>query len=125
MKWRDATAFRFLLVGAFNTVFGYALYLLFNLFLDYRIAYTVSFAIGIVVSFVLNSVFAFRQPLRWRRLLVYPAVYLLQYVAGLCIVWIFVDLLHQPEALAPLVAVAASLPLTFFATRFVLGARPG
>jgi putative flippase GtrA len=123
MKWIDAAALRFLVVGGFNTLLGYGLYLLLNRVFDYRIAYTLSFVIGIVVSFVLNSVFAFRQPLRWRRLLVYPAVYLLQYIAGLGVVWVFVAVFGQSETWAPLVAVVFTLPLTFLATRYVLSAK--
>ena len=124
MKWFDRHGVRFLVAGAANTLVGYALYLLFNLAFDYRVAYTLSFAIGIVISFVLNSLYVFRQPLRWKRLIVYPAVYLLQYVVGLGCVWLFVDVMHQSELLAPFLAVAVSLPLTFVATRFVLKGKP-
>ena len=68
MKWFERQGTRFLIAGAANTAIGYALYLLFNLLVDYRIAYSLSFALGIVISFVLNSVYVFRQPLRWARL---------------------------------------------------------
>jgi putative flippase GtrA len=123
MRWPDAAALRFLLGGAANTALGYVLYLLLNLFLDYRWAYSISFAAGIVLSFVINSVFVFRQPLRWRRLVVYPVVYAIQYCVGLAAIWLFVAVLRQPEHWAPLAAIALSLPITYIATRFVLGAK--
>ena len=124
MKWSEHQGTRFLIAGAAHTAVGYALYLLFNLLMDYRIAYSLSFALGIVISFVLNSVYVFRQPLRWKRLIVYPAVYVLQYIVGLACIWVFVDVLQQSEALAPFLAVAVSLPLSYVATRHILKGKP-
>lgn len=124
MRWSNSEGARFLIAGGANTLLGYGLYLLLNLALDYRIAYTLSYVAGIGISFVLNSLYVFRQPLRWQHLAVYPLVYVLQYAAGLATVWLFVSVMGWPEALAPWAAVAASLPLTFIATRFVLRKRP-
>jgi putative flippase GtrA len=125
MKFSERQEFRFLVAGGANTAIGYGLYLLLNLAFDYRIAYSLSFAAGIVLSFVLNSLYVFREPLRWTRLLVYPAVYVLQYAIGIACVWAFVDLLNQPEALAPFPAIAISLPLTYIATRYIIKGGPG
>jgi putative flippase GtrA len=120
MKFSERQEFRFLVAGAINTSLGYALFLLLNLGLDYRIAYSLSFAFGIVLSFVLNSLYVFRQPLRWRRLAAYPVVYLLQYFVGMACVWFFVGVLDQPESLAPIPAIAITLPATYFLSRYIL-----
>lgn len=125
MKLIERQPVRFLSAGAVNTIIGYALYLALNLVVDYRVAYTTSYVAGIFLSFVLNSVYVFRQPLRWNRLVVYPAVYALQYAIGITCVWVFVDILGQPEALAPLPAVAISLPLTYFAARYIIKGNGG
>lgn len=124
MRWPERLGVRFLIAGAANTAFGYVIYLALIQMVDYRIAYSLSFAIGIVVSFVLNCLYVFRQPLRWTKLILYPAVYAVQYVVGLACVWLFVDVMRQPEAFAPFLAVAASLPLTYVATRFILKEKP-
>ncbi len=124
MKWTEHQAFRFLVAGGANTIFGYGMYLLFNLMLDYRVSYTLSFVIGIFVSFVLNSLYVFRQPLRWGRLVVYPTVYLIQYIVGVACVWIFVGVFHQSEVFAPIPAIVISLPLTYVATRFIIKGKP-
>lgn len=124
MRSFEHRSLRFLLVGAVNTILGYGLYLLFNLVFDYRVAYTLAFLLGIFMSFVLNSHYVFRQPLRWNRLVIYPAVYVLQYGIGLLCVWLFAGILHQPEALAPLVAVAVTLPITYFASSVILSTKP-
>jgi putative flippase GtrA len=120
MKWSDSEGLRFLLAGGANTLIGYGVYLLLNTVFDYRVAYTLAFVAGILLSFVLNSVYVFRQRLRWRRLTVFPLVYLLQYAVGLVVVWTFVEVMRLPEPLAPWAAVAASLPVTYLAARYVL-----
>jgi putative flippase GtrA len=126
MKWFNHQPARFLVAGATNTFIGYGLYLLLNLVVDYRAAFTTSYVAGIFLSYILNSVYVFREPLRWSRLMVYPSVYVLQYVIGIVCVWAFVDVLGQPEALAPLPAVVISLPLTYLAARYIIkGASDG
>lgn len=124
MKFFDRQEFRFLVAGAINTVLGYALFLLFNVGLDYRLAYSLSYAFGIFLSFVLNSLYVFRQPLRWRRLAAYPLVYVLQYLLGMACIWIFVAVLKLPESLAPIPVIAITLPVTYYTIRYVLKGKP-
>ena len=114
---------RFLAVGAANTAIGYALYLAAAQVMDYRWAYTTSYVLGIGSSYVLNSLFVFREPLSWRRLAAFPLVYLLQYLAGLGLLWLFVSRLGVPAEYGPLLVVPLTIPLTFLASRLVLTYR--
>jgi putative flippase GtrA len=123
MRWFSPAFLRFLAVGAINTALGYGLYLLFNLVMDYRLAYTLSYVCGVLIAFVLNSLLVFHQPLRWKNLAIYPAVYVLQYGLGLLLVWICISVLHLPEAYAPLVVIPLTVPVTFAASRMILGKR--
>lgn len=114
---------RFLLGGAANTAIGYALYLAASTVMDYRWAYTTSYVIGIGISYLINSLFVFRQPLTWRKLFAFPAVYAVQYVAGLALLWLFVAQFGIPQQYGPLLVVALTIPLTFVASRLVLISR--
>jgi putative flippase GtrA len=118
MRWHEAA--RFLIAGGFNTALGYALYLLFNLYVDYRAAYSISFACGVLVSYLLNSLYVFRVGLAWKRLALYPAVYVVQYLAGVLTIWLLVARLRVAEAYAPLAAIVVTLPLTFLVSRYLL-----
>lgn len=120
MKFFETEFNRFLAAGVFNTVAGYAMYLTFNLALDFRLAYTASYLIGIFLSYWINSKFVFRAPLSWKRLAVFPGVYLLQYGVGLVLIWLFVNHLDISEMIAPLLVVPFSIPLTFLASRLVI-----
>ena len=86
-KVLDRPAVRFLIAGGINTLATYLLYLAVLLVAPYPLAYSLSYAAGIIISFILNSRFVFRVPLRWSRLLRYPVVYVAQYLLGLCVIY--------------------------------------
>ena len=123
MRWSDPEFRRFLLAGLFNTGLGYLLYLAFNAVADYRVAYTLSYCVGILVAYAVSTLFVFKRPWRWRSLLAFPSVYAIQYLAGLARIWVLVGQFGLPEAWAPLVILPATIPLTFAISRFIIKGR--
>ena len=123
MKYSDHEVFRFLVAGTANTVATYVLYLALLPVANYLFAYTVSYVAGIVGSFVLNSVYVFRQPLRWIRLLAYPVLNVVQYLVGIGVTWLLVERWGWPEEIAPAAAIVAGLPLAFYGNKLLLGKR--
>ena len=72
---------RFVVVGTLNTALGYAIYaLLLHAGLDYRIATTVSFCVGLAVGFRAHSRLVFGAPGRFER---YAASWIAIYFAHL------------------------------------------
>jgi putative flippase GtrA len=123
MRFSDPEFIRFLIAGVANTVLGYLLYLLFGLVMDYRLAYSCSYAAGIVLSYWINTAFVFRRAWDWRRLAAYPSVYLLQYLVGLALLFLLVEHAGVPEKLAPLLSIPMTIPITFLASRFIIKGR--
>ncbi len=121
----DRPAVRFLIAGGVNSLATYLLYLALLLAVPYAWAYSLSYGAGIILSFVLNSLFVFRVPLRWRRLLPYPSVYLVQYLLGLGVIYAGVELLGLDERLMPIAALAVTVPVSFVLTRWVLRGKGG
>jgi putative flippase GtrA len=111
---------RFLVTGAINTVLGYVIYLGLLLILDYRMAYTATYVLGIVFSYIVTSKFVFKTPLSLFKALKFPIVYLLQYVVGIFAVEIYVEILGGSQYIAPLLTVAINVPITFLASRYIL-----
>lgn len=109
-----------MLFGALNTIVTYVVYLLLLPSLDYAKAYAMAYVVGIVISYALNVRFVFRVNPSWRTLLLFPLVYLAQYLVGLSVLYISVERLAIPRELALLVTIALSIPLTFVLTRTLL-----
>jgi putative flippase GtrA len=110
-------------VGAVNSGLTYLVYLTLLRGISYRWAYSLSYVAGIFLAFGLNSLFVFRVPLRWRKLLPYPSVYLVQYLLGLCVVYAGVELLGWDERLMPILVLVVTVPVSFVLTRWVLQER--
>lgn len=114
---------RFLISGGVNTVATYTVYLLLIRVIGYKVGYTIAYVFGIALAFVINRVFVFRIHQGWRSMLLFPLVYLVQYLVSLLTLWIWVEQFHQAKELGPIIAVLVTVPLTFVLSRFVFQGR--
>lgn len=124
MKIVAGQALRFLISGAINTAVTYAVYLVLLGYLDYRSAYGVAFLSGIVFSYALNVRFVFRVRPNWRSAVLFPLVYVIQYLVGLGVLQLAVERFAIPREYALLASIAVSIPLTFALTRLLLNRNP-
>jgi putative flippase GtrA len=115
--------FRFIFVGAINTVSTYGIYAFLLLFVTYPIAYTISFVCGILISFFLNSRFVFRTEMSLAKLVQYPLVYIAQYAVGALGLLILVEGFNISELVAPFFVIGVTVPLTFMLSRWILKER--
>lgn len=113
---------RFVAVRAACAVLSYGMYLMLLRWMRYEIAYIVAFAMGVVLAYVVNAIFVFREPMRRRSALQFPLVYLLQFAACLALLRIAVEWWGIPEAFALGIAVMITLPATFLLSRWVIRA---
>ncbi|MEO6384466.1 MAG: GtrA family protein [Thermomonas sp.] len=111
---------RFVLAGGSTTVFSYLLYALFLWGMDAKIAYSLSYVLGIAWSYSANTIWVFRRRWTWRGLLSFPLVYLIQAGLSFIIFVLLIDLWSLPELLAPLVTIVLMLPLTYVLSRAVI-----
>ena len=122
VRWQGAFV-RFLLSGAVITTATYVLYLLLIPLLSYRTSYTIAFIVGIALAYGLNRFFVFRSKGGLSAMTLFPAVYLLQYILGLGIVSFWIETLGWYVELAPLAAIALTIPLTFLLSRRLFAVR--
>ena len=111
---------RFVFFGALRTLVAYAIYLVLLWFLSYALAYTISYAAGIFISYWINARFVFGEQLRLSRALQYPLVYLFQYLLGLALLYLLVEIANLPESVSPLLIIVVTVPATFLLSRFLL-----
>jgi putative flippase GtrA len=90
------------------------------------VAHVLALAAAMVVSFFLNCYWTFRTRPTWRKFLLFPLTNAANYVMITVGVVALVEWLHVDDRIAPLVAAAAAVPVTFLLSRRVLtgGARP-
>jgi putative flippase GtrA len=113
----------FIVMGGVNTLYNLGVYLLLERVMDYNLAYTIAYVIGVFTSYYLNARFVFRQPMTVKSLLRYPLVYVVQYIVGLGLMYVFVELLHLDASLAPLPTTTLTLPITFILSRSILSQK--
>ena len=110
----------FAVVGVVNTLTYYLLYLLFLTRLPYLAAHVLAFSLSMVGSFFLNARFTYRTRPTWRKFLLFPLTNATNFVLTTAGVYVIVDLLHVGSRLAPLLASAAAIPVTFVVSRWVM-----
>lgn len=114
---------RFLTSGAVNTAFTYAMYALLLFVVPYRVAYTVAFASGIALAYLLYRYYVFQTVGRPYAPIWVVIIYGAQYAVGLVLVTLWSATLRLPELLAPVFAIAITLPLTYLLNRLVFRER--
>lgn len=110
---------RFLLSGGLNTVLTYGMYLLLLMAFSYTASFTMAYVMGILFAYVMNRFFVFRNHQGLKSIIWLPFVYMLQYVLSMIILWCWVEKWHYSVHLAPLAAIAVTLPVTYFFSRLL------
>jgi Predicted membrane protein len=112
---------RFLISGGINTSVTYLVYLSLLKITGYKAAFTIAYVLGIALAFAINRLFVFQTHRGWRSVIMFPFVYLIQYLASITIVWLWVEKFGLPMEAAPLTAIVVTIPLTFVLSRLVFG----
>lgn len=114
---------RFLVSGGFNTALTYGTYLILLLVLPYKSSYTISYLTGILLAYILNRFFVFKSHRGLQSALLLPLIYGLQYILSMLILWCWVEKLELNEKVAPLAAIALTLPITFIFSRLAFSRK--
>lgn len=120
-----ATFLRFLAVGGANTAASLVVYWLALPWMAPQPAYAVSFLFGVVLGYLLHTRYAFRTRRDWRSFAAWPLVCLAGWAVGAGALALAIGMLGIDPRLAPLLSVAASVPVTFLLGRWVLAPRRG
>lgn len=111
---------RFAIVGAINTGTFYVLYLLFEKFLPYFLAYTIAFVLAMIVSYFLNCYFTFKVKPTWKKFLLFPLSNAANYIITSVGLVVLVHAAHMNKTIAPLVAAAVAIPITYVVVQYLL-----
>jgi putative flippase GtrA len=120
MKFMNKRLLRFIWVGGLNTLFTYLVYLLLLQFTNYYLAFSLSFALGIVIAYALNSFVVFQTIFLWHRLLQYTLVYAFQYALASTLLLTEVKGMGLDCRIAPLINSVMMLPLMYTLNQWFL-----
>lgn len=120
MKYINKEFIRFVLFGGVNTLLGYLIYVILLIFLNYKVSFTITYVSSIFISYYLNSKFVFYRKASLKKGLLYPSVYLIQYLTCMLLLHIFVEILNLSKFIAPILAVLLTVPVTFFLSRSII-----
>ncbi len=114
---------RFLASGTANTLASYGLYLLLLRLIPYRWAYSLAYAAGVALAYVLYRYYVFKASGGKMGPMLVVFIYFLQYCLGLGLVSIWGQWLGLPVAFAPVFSIALSMPVTYILSRSVFRQR--
>jgi putative flippase GtrA len=101
----------------------YLVYLLLLQFIDYRLAYTVAYVLGLATGYLANARVVFGASPGARSVVGYLASYGVTYLASLAVLWLAVDRAGLSRPLAMLAALAVAVPLSYVLLRRSFGHR--
>ena len=107
--------FKFLVVGVINTFVGAGFGILFKdlLHMDVQLAQIVGYIPGMVVSFLLNTYFTFKQKPTLMNALKFPVSCLPNLFAQIVLLQLFKRILGLSDTISMLLAAAFAFPVTF------------
>lgn len=111
---------KFLSAGVINSVASYLVYLLLVLFLNYQASYATAFVFGIVLSFILNTKYVFEVDQTIKKFVVFPLVYLVQYILGAFMLNFLIELIGISKFFAPLIVAVFLLPVNYILSKKIL-----
>ena len=101
---------KFLISGVANTALTYILFLGLATVFNTSIAYTLTYAVGIAIAYLLNTLFVFRTGHSKRMAFAVPLSYLIQYLYGLAALNILIQVFRLPNYIAMALVIASAFP---------------
>ncbi len=123
MTGRGGRLVRYVVAGVVNTAVTYAIYLALLQAMPYAWAYTVAFAAGIAIAYVLQSRYVFAAAASWRTFLAFPLVYVVQYAVGVVALRMLVESGLASRELAAVAVLAVTVPIGFVLSRALFAWR--
>jgi putative flippase GtrA len=117
----DKDYVRFLLSGGFNTLLTFLVYSACILLgLHYALANAVAWAIGIAVSFFLNSRFVFRKAYSHKRFLCFVASNILSLILSMTLLFVLINVYSLDPILASVITIPVVVAVKFFAVKRIV-----
>lgn len=108
----------FVAIGGINTLTSIVVSYLISAWFDPNTAYVIGYAVGFLVSYVLNSRFTFCEHLAWDKLAKYALATVPNFLIQNGIVILCYNILGWHKLIAYILAAAIGVPVTFLLQKF-------
>ena len=114
----------FLAIGAINTLNGTLFSYLYSLLFDANIAFILGYLSSLLIGYILNSIFTFKEKLSFIRLFKTAVSYIPNFLIQNLVVLLIYNVLGLHRLIAYALAALIGLPLTFLLMKFFAFAKP-
>lgn len=108
---------QFLVVGVINTVNSTLISTLFSLWLQANAAFIIGYIISLVIAYVLNTLWIFRQKLNFKKLVMFAVSYIPNFIIQNAIVILLFNLAGWNKILVYALAAIIGIPVTFICVK--------
>ena len=115
----------FVVMGGVNTLLSYGVYVAALQITSYQVAYSISYFLGILISYYLNTVFVFKSSFSLVKAFKYPVVYVVQYLLGVFLLVVLVEWLGVDAYFAPIAVIVLTIPVTYYLSRKIIEGSSG
>lgn len=112
-QFKDRSFVIFLVIGVVNVTTGVFFSSLWALLLQANLAFVIGYVMSLSLSYLLNSYFAFKESLSWRKYTRFCLSYLPNFLIQNVVVFLVYNRLGFSEILAYLLAAAIGVPITY------------
>lgn len=108
----------FLIVGCINTLNGVLFSYLYSLFLDANLSFVVGYITSLVISYLLNSFFTFKEKLNFKMFIKTCISYIPNFIIQNVVVLVVYNIMGLHKLIAYVLAAAIGMPITFLLMKF-------
>lgn len=113
---------RFGIVGVLATFVHYGIYLVFNLWINTTIAYSIGYGISFLGNFYLSNKFTFKTKPTFKKGVGFGLSHFINYLLQVILLSVFIKL-GIPDKYAPIPVFCIAVPVNFLMVRFVLKSK--
>ncbi|NFE93975.1 GtrA family protein [Clostridium botulinum] len=110
--------FIFVTIGIINTFIGVVFSYIFSSFLNENLAFIVGYICGLLVSYLLNSFFTFRENLSLNKFIKFSISYIPNFIIQNIVVLIVFNMMGLHKLIAYVLAAIIGVPVTFVLMKF-------
>ena len=110
--------FIFVGIGIVNAFNGVLFSMLYSRLFQANIAFIVGYITSVFISYILNSIFTFKEKLSLNKLIKFVISYIPNFIVQLISVFIIYNLLGYEKIIAYIIAAIIGVPVTFIILKF-------